>query len=282
MLKKVNVPIKQLCSFGNSGHVKSLFIIEKIEELQQLIKEKTSFFILGKGSNTVINPNHHYTHIIKLSPHLFPPHIEGNICWLGAGYSITESLKFLLKHKLSGLEFAIGIPASIGGMLYMNFSCWNQTISDYLEKVQCMTPEGNILTINKKDLAFNYRKSSFQTNKYIILKAGFKLKNSPIEEIKKKSHAYLQKRKTEHPLNEKTFGSIFKNPKNHSTGKLLENLKLNSQPFNKVRLSKKHANFMINHNNASFENIKNYLEFIEKTVKEKIGLSLEREVILIS
>eukprot|EP01048_Picozoa_sp_COSAG05_P030733 COSAG05_NODE_10843_length_543_cov_0.806306_1_plen_158_part_10 len=157
MIKKHKVPIKHLCSFGNEGYIDTLYIAECLEDLKQLIKSKRNFFILGKGSNTIINPKHSYDAIIQLAPHLFKPEIKDQLCWLGANLSIYRCLKFLIEAQCTGLEFSAGIPASIGGMLYMNFGCWQQQISDDLVKVECLSKSGEHLLLNKKELNFNYR-----------------------------------------------------------------------------------------------------------------------------
>lgn len=282
MIIKKNVPVSKLSSFGNVGEVPILYIAETISELQELIQKFNRYIVIGKGSNTIINPNHSYEAIIQLSSTMFAPKINQSSCTFGAATSIHDCLKFCFQHQLSGLEFAIGIPASIGGMTFMNFSCWDQSMEDIVKTVYCLMPNGEIQTIHKKDLDFSYRYSCFQKNKAIILQVELNLQKTNKENIKNKKAYYLSLRKKHHPFCEKSFGSIYKNQLNTSSGKLLEQLGLKGKKMHNIVLSKQHANFMINQNNASFQNVLDALNFIEKLAKDKKNITLQREVRLLN
>jgi len=282
MIIKKNVAIKQLCSFAHKGILQQLYIAENIQDLQYIIQNKPSYFILGKGSNTLINPDHRYAAVVQLAPDFYPPDYQDGLHWLGANMSISQALRYLKSQSLSGLEFSAGIPASIGGMIYMNFSCWGHSISDHIHFIDCLDAKGNRLLLNKESSRFSYRHSQFQKQPFIILRAGFKFIKSSKKEIDVNIQNYLFKRKASHPIHKKTFGSIFKNPKGKSSGKILDDLNLKEDlPLNNVSLSKQHANFLINSGNASFQCVKSSLEEIEKTVFKFSGIKLEREVVLL-
>ena len=283
MIIKKNVPIKHLCSFAHDGILDQLYIAENIQDLQFIIQNKKPYFILGKGSNTLINPQHRFAAVVQLSPTFYQPDFQDNLHWLGANMSIHQALRYLKEEEVSGLEFSAGIPASIGGMIYMNFSCWNHAISDHIQFVDCLDAKGNRLLLNKKNSRFGYRYSHFQDHPYIILRAGFKFQKSTQQKIENQIQHYLSQRKATHPIHKKTFGSIFKNPIGKSSGKLLDELKLKDQLIlTNVKLSQQHANFLINNGNASFDCVKSSLEKIEKAVLKITGLKLEREVILLN
>ena len=139
----MTVNLETVTSFKQAGKLKNHLLFDDVDELRTFIKSKTPFFILGKGSNTIINPESKKQTLIQLSANLIPHQKNQNTLQLNAGMSITKALSICQKEGLSGLEFAAGVPATIGGMIAMNFGCWGSSVSDYIERVLILNENGD-------------------------------------------------------------------------------------------------------------------------------------------
>ncbi len=191
-------------------------------------------------------------------------------------------LSICQRNGLSGLEFCAGVPATVGGMVTMNFGCWGESLSDWIERVCILTEQGQERWLENKEMEFGYRSSLIQRKPWIVLEAFFRYNVSSSETVKTRIREYAKKRIMHQPLKEKTFGSVFKNPLNHYAGKLLEELGYKGKEQGHCKLSDRHANFLVNCGNASFEEAKTYLEAIQAHVKREKNINLELEVRLVS
>ena len=167
--QKSNFSLSKCTTFQQTGSIPLFTRFDELSDLKAFIQTGASYFIVGKGSNSIINPNSTIEHIIQLSPTMFESeHKEGKVTF-SAGTAVNDCMKYCVKYGVSGLEFSAGVPATIGGMVTMNFGCWGVEVSDVLDSVQILNENATILTLTKQDCHFAYRTSIFNQKKWIIL-----------------------------------------------------------------------------------------------------------------
>jgi UDP-N-acetylmuramate dehydrogenase len=279
--KLCNYPISKLITFQHTGNIKKLLLIEQLEDLSELNNIKNKFHIIGNGSNSLIHATAENTPFVKISPLFEPFKFKPPLITIGAGVQVNQLLKFSQENNISAFEFMAGVPASVGGMVAMNFGCWNKEVSDIIESVDVFSFEQGIFTLTNKDCKFNYRTSIFQEKNWIILKATFKI--NIIQEthlIKNKIQHYVKERVEKQPIRKKTFGSIFKNPNSNTAAKLIEQAGLKGYIKDNVAISAQHANFMENLNNGSAQNSIDMLNFVIEKIYKQFKIKLKPEVVI--
>lgn len=279
-----NVSLKDYNTYKIGGKTRYLvkpYNIDSLKELLIYIKNNTlKYIIIGNGSNIIL-PDSDYDGVIILLSKLNEIKINENTVNAFCGVSLTYFVNELVKNNLGGLESLSGIPGTLGGAIVNNAGCYGQTISDKLNSVTYLE-NGEIKTINKEECNFSYRDSIFKKNKnFIVLSAEFKLDYKNKEEMLNIIKENMIKRNTSQPLNYPNAGSVFRNPIGYSAGKLIEDAGLKNYHINGAYVSDKHANFIINKDNASSEDIIELIEYIQKEISEKynIKLKLEQEII---
>lgn len=281
MRTKSRVPISSLTTFQNEGVLETLVVVESEEELMDFLAKKNPFLILGKGSNTLLNPNGKIQTILQISPEWVTPIVENDQLTVGAGTPVNTLMKLLLTHELTGLEFSAGVPASVGGMIAMNFGCWGQEVCDYVLRIKIVTPEGECRWISKDEAQFGYRSSIFQKETWIITQVQFQLKKAKPEDIKSRQLDNIALRLEKQPLREKTFGSTFKNPEGYFAGQLIEAAGYKGVLKGDVMFSPRHANFLVNQGGGTFASAVELITEVQKSVWEKNKIKLETEVKII-
>ena len=275
-----NYPLKKLTTIRVGGNALFFFAPEKIEEIFEAINfsEKNSLevFILGGGSNCIFGDGIIEKLIISME-NLKEIKTEGNKLLVQAGVKTNEILKECEEKSLSGLEFIAGVPATVGGMIYMNFGSMGKEICKYLKKVRVIKGK-EIKTLEKEKIEFSYRKG---IQDGIIIEAEFELEIKDKKEIKEEKRKVISMRKEKQPIDKKTAGCIFKNPHGNFAGKLIDECGLKGKRIGDAMVSLKHANFIENVGNAKFEDVKNLIEYIKEKVYEKFGINLEEEVIIV-
>ncbi|CAI8874812.1 MULTISPECIES: UDP-N-acetylmuramate dehydrogenase [Bacillus] len=253
-------------------------------EIQQVVqyanKHNIPITFLGNGSNVIIKDGGIRGITLSLT-HITDVTVNEQTIVAQSGAAIIDISRIALKHSLTGLEFACGIPGSVGGALYMNAGAYGGEVAYVLTKAVVMTKEGELITLSKDDFDFGYRKSTFANNHYIILEATFELENGVYEEIKEKMDDLTYKRESKQPLEYPSCGSVFKRPPNNFAGKLIQDSELQGTRIGGVEVSTKHAGFMVNVDNGTAQDYIDLIHFVQKTVKEKCGVTLEREVRII-
>jgi UDP-N-acetylmuramate dehydrogenase len=274
--------LKNLCTFHIGGNAKYFIEVLSIEDLKQALvfaKEETlRFFILGKGSNVLFDDRGFDGLVIQNKIDFC--NFKENQIHVGSGYSLIKLCRECSTRNLSGLEFGIGIPGSVGGAIYMNASAHNQSISNFLKEVLFIDEDGNEQRFLKKELIFDYRFSSFHEKKGVIISAIFEL--SLLNKVEEKTNSLLDLRKKNQPLDKKSAGCIFKNPPNDFAARLIDICNLKGKSIGGAMVSLKHANFIINEKDASSKDVLELIAFIKKEVKEKTGIFLEEEVCYVS
>ena len=270
--------------FNIGGKSKVFYKANNLKELINFLKkvaDKEKIFILGAGSNTLITDNLYDGIVIKLSKDFNNISLfKDDIIIAGSGVLDKTLSDFAMKNNLSGFEFLSCIPGTIGGGIRMNAGCFGNEFKDILLSIQAIDKKGNVLTIPVKDINFEYRKNDISED-LIFLSASFKGIKSEYKKIENRTKKLKIEKEKNQPTRIKTSGSTFKNPILQTKKKVWELIK-ESVPLNKrfgdACISEKHCNFFVNKGNASFNDMKQLIDFVSKNVLEKTGISLEKEI----
>lgn len=279
---KHNFNAKNLTTFKVCGEIENAYFPKNIEELIYLLETLEKPRILGNCSNVLISSSGYKGNIIFTTKcnkiNINKQEVEAE-----CGVKIQMASKLVCESGLTGFEFMIGFPASIGGAVYMNASAHQQAISDFLISAKIFDLDNKqVLTLTKDDFKFDYRKSICQNKNYVILSAKFKLPYGEKLKIQDKMCSNLEFRHSHQPsLALPNCGSVFKNPLNNSAGKLLDEAGAKSFSFGGAKVWENHANFIINENNATSEDILNLMLLLYNNVKDVHNIKLVPEVIYI-
>ena len=280
-----DISLSTLTTYKTGGIAKLVVYPNNINNLKQMLKlihkYNIKYFILGKGSNTLFSDKEFNGVIIKLDK-LNNFKIKQTEIYVESGMILSKLVQASVKNELTGLEFAIGIPGTIGGAIYMNAGAYGNNMSNIVKSVIVLNEKFQIKEIPLEKLKFDYRYSIFQDNKNLIcVAANIKLEHGNHDEIASKIKENLLKRKNSQPLEYPSAGSVFRNPEGNYAGKIIEELGLKGKIIGGAEISTKHANFIINKNNASSSDILNLIKLVQKEVKDKykIDLKLEQQLV---
>ncbi len=248
-----------------------------IKLLTYLKNNNVKYKILGNGSNLIFSDNKYEGVLIKLSE-FDKLDIDDTIVTVGAGYNLIKLSLKVAKLGLAGLEFASGIPGTIGGAVFMNAGAYKSDMGYIVSEVKVLTPNLEIKTMYNKDLDFHYRTSFLQKHPdYICLEAKLVLKHGDANSIMEIISDRKQRRLLTQPLEYPSAGSVFRNPENDFAGRLIEELGYKGKHIGGAYVSEKHANFIINKNNATASDVRNLINEIKDKVKEKYDIELKIE-----
>jgi len=275
-----NFDAKNLTSFKVSGLIERAYFPKNVDELIEVLKTVESPIILGNCSNVLLSSSGIKGDVI-FTQKCNAIKVDGKKVYAECGLKGPMASNEVLKHSLSGFEFMIGFPGSIGGEVYMNASAKEQAISDHLTSAKVFDLDTKeVLTLSKEELEFGYRSSICQRKNYVVLSAEFDLEEKPQEEIKERMDFNLTFRKNHQPsLALPNCGSVFKNPENNSAGRLLDSIGAKDLTVGGAKVWKNHANFIINFNSATSQDILNLMLLMYNKVKEKYDIKLNPEVV---
>jgi len=297
MLKiKKNIILSSYTTFRIGGRAKYFFSAQNKKEIIQAVnwakKKNLDFFILGGGSNILVSDDGFDGLVIRLDNKNYK--VNGNIVSVEAGMPLNELVKISIDNNLSGLEWAVGIPGTIGGAICGNTGAFGHSISDFILSVEILKNK-EIKILQKEDCSFSYRNSLFKNNRNIvILSAKFKLKKDNKKKSKEMLAKYLNQRKITQPV-EPSAGCIFKNPfctdlskinkklapikdNRISAGWLIEECGLKGYKIGQAQISKKHANFIINCGQAKAEDVIILISLTKQKVRDRFNIQLEEEI----
>lgn len=275
---EANYCIKNMTSFKIGGNIARMYFPESTEEFINIIKQEPNAFIAGNLSNVLISSDG-YSGAVISTKKLQEIKFEGNKVTAGAGVRGTKLSKLALGNELSGMEFMIAFPGSVGGEVFMNAGAHGQTISDIFNSAKIYSPDEGLITLAKKDMNFSYRTSICQRKPYSILEAEFTLIPKSKEEIQLKIDENLNFRKNKQPsLTIANCGSVFKNPEGNFAGKLLESVNVKGLTSGGAKVWENHSNFIINDGNAASLDVLHLMFEMYKRVKEKYNIELKPEV----
>ena len=277
----MNESLKKHTTYGIGGPADLMIFPKSKQDLIKVIEiineNKIQLTILGSGSNVLVSDNGIRGAVISLKNSLKQIEVDDNILYAECGTMLGKIVKHAVKNNLIGLENLNGVPGTLGGALIMNAGAWGGEISENLIHVEVINSKSEIQKIQKKDLNFSYRQSSFNKDD-ILLSAKFNLKKADKDIIKENFIEAQSGRKKSQPLNKRSAGSLFKNPKNNSAGKLLDEAGLKGFSIGDAKISEKHANFFINDGDASSRDMLMLIKKAHKEVKDKFNVNLSLEV----
>ena len=280
----MNESLKKHTTYGIGGPADLMIFPKSKQDLIKVIEiineNKIKLTILGSGSNVLVSDNGIRGAVISLKNSLKQIEVDDNILYAECGTMLGKIVKHAVKNNLIGLENLNGVPGTLGGALIMNAGAWGGEISENLIHVEVINSKSEIQKIQKKDLNFSYRQSSFNKDD-ILLSAKFNLKKADKDIIKENFMEAQSGRKKSQPLNKRSAGSLFKNPKNNSAGKLLDEAGLKGLSIGDAKISEKHANFFINDGDASSRDMLMLIKKAHKEVKDKFNVNLSLEVKLL-
>ncbi|HSX12692.1 MAG TPA: UDP-N-acetylmuramate dehydrogenase [Rhabdochlamydiaceae bacterium] len=270
--------LSELSTLGIGGPAKLFAQAGSIPEMQEIIRfctsEKLPYIVIGKGSNTLFD-DRGFDGLVILNKISFCEY-QGTEVYVGAGYHFSLLGVQTAKRGLAGLEFASGIPGTVGGAVYMNAGAGGSDTAGRLTEVTYIGSDGTCQLLTKDQIEFGYRFSSFQKQKGAIAAARFAL--TPSEGARQKQLSLIDYRVKTQPYKDKSAGCMFRNPSVGSAGALIETCGLKGVSIGGAAVSPKHANFIVNKGAATSKDVKDLAELIKKTVKEKKGIDLEMEV----
>lgn len=281
---RVDEPLKNYTYTKVGGPADYLAFPRNRFELVRLVhfanKHSIPWLVLGNASNLIVRDGGIRGMVIMFD-RLKTTTIDGYVMEVEAGANLKETTKVARDHSLTGFEFAAGIPGSVGGAVFMNAGAYWGEIAHVLVSAQILTRDGQVKTLEAKDLKFGYRQSSLQTSGDIVISAKFALKPGDYTVIKQEMDRLNHLRELKQPLEYPSCGSVFKRPPGHFAGQLITEANLKGYRIGGVEVSEKHAGFMINVDNATAKDYEDLIAYVIDTVEKTSGITLEREVRII-
>ena len=277
-----DVSLSKLTTYRVGGKASCIAYPKDINELVNLLKLLKSngikYKLLGNGSNLLFSDNDYQGVLIKLSEFNNIEFISKNKLRVGAGYSLIKLSLLTAKKGLTGLEFASGIPGSVGGAVFMNAGAYKSDMGYVVESVKVLTPDYEVINLENKEMNFHYRSSYLQKNRdYICLEVIIKLQFGKKDEIEEVIKERRERRIASQPLEYPSAGSVFRNPDGNFAGKLIEDCSLKGMKRGGAMISDKHANFVVNYKDATSSDIKYLIDLAHDKVLEKYGIDMKIE-----
>ncbi len=275
-------PMKKRTTFKVGGPARFFVTVETEEELRAVYlyckENSVETLIIGAGSNLLFCDEGFSGAVISLKGEFSNASVKQDTVTAGAGVMLSRLCNIAKENSLSGLEFAFGIPGTVGGAVFMNAGAYGGEIKDVLVSVKTMDKNGNIKTYLKTQASLGYRTSIFQDNGEIILSARFKLLKGDTLDIETKMNELLGRRKEKQPLEYGSAGSTFKRPLGYFAAALIEECGLKGRSVGDAEVSRKHSGFIINKGNASASDVLELIDIVKETVYKQKNVNLECEV----
>ena len=274
----INFDIKNLTSFKIGGQIARMYFPTSVEEFVEIKSKEPDAFVAGNLSNILVSSDG-YNGAVICTKKIDNINFNGNRVIAGAGVRGTKLSKLALENNLSGLEFMIAFPGSVGGEVFMNAGAHGQMIADVLKTAKVFCLEKGIISLSNEELEFSYRTSICQRKPYSVLEAEFELTPSNKEAIQEKMNENLSFRQNKQPaLTLPNCGSTFRNPQGDSAGRLLDEAGVKGMVSGGVRVWENHANFIINDGNGTSLDVLRLMDKMYSKVKEKFNIELKPEV----
>lgn len=278
-------PMDRHTTFRAGGPAECFITVDTREQLAKVFsylqRAGWDFCLLGNGSNLLVGDKGYRGVIIQLGEEFRKIRVDGERLTAGAGAALGQAAKEALTAGLSGMEFASGIPGTLGGAVRMNAGAYGGEMAQIVESVEVMGLDGEILTLDNETMEFGYRASSIRNRPYVVLEAVLKLAAGEKEEIAARMQELMQRRREKQPLEYPSAGSTFKRPEGHFAGKLIMDAGLRGYSVGGAQISEKHCGFIINRENATAADIARLVRETIDTVQDKLGVTLEPEVIFL-
>lgn len=278
---KEKEPMSRYTTFHVGGCAEFLVLPETIEQIKEIIqlakKEEVPYLLLGNGSNMLVSDQGVSGIVIRFQ-RFQKMEVNGEEITAQAGVSLALLGKTACKHSLTGLEFAAGIPGTLGGAIRMNAGAYGGEMKDVVTEVTVLTEDGVVAELPAEQLGFAYRKSVVEEKNYVVLEVKMKLQQGNEDEIRNYMDQLSKQRREKQPLEYASAGSTFKRPEGHFAGKLIQDAGLRGFAIGDAMVSEKHCGFVINRKNATAKEIVDVMKYVQKEVKDKFDVLLEPEV----
>ena len=282
---KIDEMMNKHTSFRVGGPAQVFLTVHSEEKLRNILlalkRYELPYFVLGNGSNLLVSDEGYDGVMVYLGEEFSEVEITGTQMRAKAAALLGKVARKAMEEGLAGLEFAAGIPGSLGGGVVMNAGAYGGELSQVVTKVKAMNPNGEIIELEKEQLLLGYRTSIFKIKPFVILEVFMELQKGNKEEILAKIKEYTKARVEKQPLEYPSAGSTFKRPEGYFAGKLIMDAGLRGYRVGDAQVSEKHCGFVINRGNATATEIKTLMENVAKKVKEEFGVDLEAEVIML-
>ena len=274
-------PMAKHVFFGIGGLAAAYFEVSSVQELAAVatLKKRWSLPVvtIGRGSNLLVSDNGYKGIVLRLVKELDRLEFDGDCVWAGGGVSLPRLSKVSARRGLSGIEFAFGIPGSVGGALIMNAGAWGSSFGDVVERVRVMTDEGEVIELTHDEAQFAYRRSGLGSY-FSVTGALLRLTPGDAGSITERMNELYNKKISTQPFAEENAGCIFKNPPNDSAGRLVDACSLKGHRIGGAEVSKVHGNFILNIDNATAEDVLSLVRHIQEHVRRVTGMALQIEV----
>lgn len=281
----INEPMSRHTSFKIGGPADVLVIPGEMGQLGDMVRyfaaEGIPYMIMGNGTNLLVSDKGIRGVVVKIYDNLQGFTVQGDMLEIEAGMLISKAAKLALENSLSGMEFAEGIPGTIGGAVTMNAGAYVGEMAMIAAETEYMDQEGTVITVKGEQHGFAYRTSIIQKTRGIVLKTRLKLTKDDPENIKARMEDFNFKRRNKQPLEWPSAGSVFKRPEGHFTGKLIDDCGLRGFSIGGAQISTRHSGFIINTGGASCEEVLALIRHIQDTVSREFNVQLEPEIRII-
>ena len=277
-----NEPMKNHTSFKVGGPA-DIFIepddrAELVKAIKDLREQGVSYYIIGNGSNLLVSDKGLRGAVVKIGEKFGSVSINNDIITAESGVLLSTLSKMAAREGLTGMEFASGIPGSLGGAVTMNAGAYGGEMKDIVEWVEVLDQDLNIKRLKNDEMKFMYRKSIIEPGKHIVLRCCIRLKKGNKDEIDNKMAELAEKRKSKQPLHLPSAGSTFKRPEGYFAGKLIEDAGLRGFSIGGAQVSTLHCGFVVNNGDATAKDVYDLIRHVQKTVFKKFNVMLEPEV----
>lgn len=279
---RFNEPMKAHTTFQIGGPADVMALPTDSKQVGQLVtwcrSQGLPYLIMGQGSNLLVRDKGIRGVVIKLGQNFAAVKVEGQVITAQAGVRLAELAEKTVGFGLSGLEFAQGIPGSLGGTIYMNAGAYGGEMKDVVDEVEAIDDKGLLHTFSRGELDFGYRRSVFQSNGHIILTARIRLKKGEPGAIKARMEEFARRREEKQPLEYPSAGSVFRRPAGHYVGPMVEEMGLKGCRIGGAEVSRKHAGFIINTGGATAADVLALISLIQARAQERYGIVLQPEI----
>lgn len=278
-------PMSRHTTFRVGGEAACMLLIHSEEELCKLIPYfkliGQEYFILGNGSNLLVGDKGYHGIVLKLDKGMQEIQVEDTRIRVKAGALLSQTANLARDHGLTGMEFAAGIPGSIGGAVVMNAGAYEGEMKQIVESVRAMNTDGEILTLDNDTMEFGYRTSVIRNRPFVVLEAVLTLQKGDVQAITARMEELAQLRRSKQPLEYASAGSTFKRPEGYFAGKLIMDAGMRGYRIGGAQVADKHCGFIVNTGKATAADIKEVIEEVQARVKQRFHVDLEPEVVFL-
>lgn len=278
-------PMSKYTTFRVGGEAECILVVQNEDELARLIpylnRIEQEYFILGNGSNLLVGDKGYRGMVVKFGEEMEQIQVEGTRVTVKAGAFLSKVAMTAKQHSLTGLEFAAGIPGSIGGGIVMNAGAYEGEMKQVVESVRVMDRDGQVLTLDNDTMEFGYRTSIIKNRPFIVVEVVLQLAVGDQEKIAAKMEELAVLRRSKQPLEYASAGSTFKRPEGYYAGKLIMDAGMRGYRIGGAQVSDKHCGFIVNTGKATAADIKEVIEEVQERVKERFHVMLEPEIVFL-